>query len=257
MGFVGTFSMGVFELMNRMWWGIAFGILAMAMLSKVPREFVMSVLGTGGGFSGLLRAAGAGLMLDLCNHGILMVGAKLYERGASLGQLFAFLIASPWNSFSLTLILFALIGLPWTLAFIGLSMVVALVTGMVVEIMTKRGRIPANPNAVDLPADFRFFPEAKRRLAETKFGGAFFWGALKTGVVESKMILRWILFGAVLTALLRALVPDDAFATWFGPTLAGLFLTLLATTVLEVCSEGSSPIAADLLAGKQSFPFAA
>jgi uncharacterized membrane protein YraQ (UPF0718 family) len=61
------------------------------------------------------------------------------------------------------------------------------------------------------------------------------------------MVLRWVMFGFVLTALIRAFVPDAAFQQYFGPTLAGLFLTLLATTVIEVCSEGSSPIAADLL----------
>jgi hypothetical protein len=61
------------------------------------------------------------------------------------------------------------------------------------------------------------------------------------------MVLRWILFGFVLTALIRALVPEASFADWFGPTIAGLFLTLLATTLIEVCSEGSSPIAADIL----------
>ncbi len=246
-GFWHVFTMGVFELMNRMWWGLLAGILAMALLSKVPREFVMSLLGTGRGFSGLLRATTAGLCLDLCNHGILMVGAKLYERGASLGQVLAFLIASPWNSFSLTLILFALIGAPWTLAFIGLSFVVALLTGLLVERLTTLGKLPPNPNATSLPQDFRFFPEAKRRLQETSFDWHFFATALKTGVVDSRMILRWILFGAVLTAFIRAIMPDDVFAAWFGPTMAGLFLTLAATTVMEVCSEGSSPIAADLL----------
>ena len=61
------------------------------------------------------------------------------------------------------------------------------------------------------------------------------------------MVLRWIFFGFVLTGVIRAFVPLDVFQQFFGPTLAGLFLTLLATTVLEVCSEGSSPIAADLL----------
>jgi uncharacterized membrane protein YraQ (UPF0718 family) len=61
------------------------------------------------------------------------------------------------------------------------------------------------------------------------------------------MVLRWVLFGFVLTALIRALVPDASFQQYFGPTVLGLFLTLAATTVLEVCSEGSSPIAADLL----------
>lgn len=183
--FLQKYTMGVFELMNRMWWGLAAGILAMAVLSKVPREFVMSILGSGGGFSGLLRATGAGLMLDLCNHGILMVGAKFYERGASLGQVIAFLIASPWNSLSLTLILFALIGVPWTLAFIGLSMLVALVTGMVVESLVRQGRLPSNPNSKELPEGFRFFPEAKRRFQSTRFDKTFLWSALKTGLIES------------------------------------------------------------------------
>jgi uncharacterized membrane protein YraQ (UPF0718 family) len=61
------------------------------------------------------------------------------------------------------------------------------------------------------------------------------------------MVLRWILFGFVLTGAIRAFVPEASFQQYFGPTIAGLFLTLLATTLLEVCSEGSSPIAADLL----------
>ncbi len=63
----------------------------------------------------------------------------------------------------------------------------------------------------------------------------------------SRMVLRWILFGFVLTGAIRAFVPELAFQQYFGPTTAGLLLTLLATTLLEVCSEGSSPIAADLL----------
>ena len=33
---------------------------------------------------------------------------------------------------------------------------------------------------------------------------------------------------------------------WFGASVSGLFLTLLAATLIEVCSEGSTPIAADL-----------
>ena len=36
-------------------------------------------------------------------------------------------------------------------------------------------------------------------------------------------------------------------ASWFGPTVSGLLLTLVAATIIEVCSEGSSPIAADLV----------
>ena len=108
---------------TRMWWGILLGIVAVGVIGMIPRQFITAILGPGGRFSGILRACGAGLLLDLCNHGILLVATKLYERGASLGQVFAFLIASPWNSLSTTLILISLIGLKWTLTIVLLSAV--------------------------------------------------------------------------------------------------------------------------------------
>ena len=46
---------------------------------------------------------------------------------------------------------------------------------------------------------------------------------------------------------MRAVFTPEQFGTWFGPRVAGLLLTLAATTVIEACSEGSSPIAADLV----------
>jgi uncharacterized membrane protein YraQ (UPF0718 family) len=61
------------------------------------------------------------------------------------------------------------------------------------------------------------------------------------------MVFRWLLFGIVLAVLIRAAVPLDLYQNYFGPTVAGLMLTLLAATIIEVCSEGSTPIAADLL----------
>jgi uncharacterized membrane protein YraQ (UPF0718 family) len=60
-------------------------------------------------------------------------------------------------------------------------------------------------------------------------------------------VLRWILFGVLLAGLIRTLLDANSFQTYFGPTLMGLGLTLIAATVIEVCSEGSTPIAADIL----------
>ena len=67
------------------------------------------------------------------------------------------------------------------------------------------------------------------------------------GVKGARMVIRWIMFGVVLVALIRAFVPAEIFDQWFGASVAGLFLTLAAATIIEVCSEGSTPIAADLL----------
>lgn len=236
----------VYEFMNRMWWGLAVGILMVALLVRVPREFVMALLGNHRGMGRLLRATLAGVLLDLCSHGILMVASQLYRKGASPGQVMAFLIASPWNSLSLTFILFALIGVWWTLGLILLSALIALVTGVIFDALVERRVLPANPNHLDLPEDFRFWPEARAALAATHFDSLLVFGMLKDGLSESRMVLRWILFGVLLAAVIRAVMSEDMFSTWFGPSVTGLALTLLAATIIEVCSEGSVPIAADL-----------
>jgi uncharacterized protein len=242
-----VFGHACYEMATRAWWGILFGIVAVAVIGRFPRELVAAILGRGGSVSGLFRAVGAGVLLDLCNHGILMVGMGLYQRGASLGQTIAFLIASPWNSLSLTLILAALIGWKWVLLFIVLSMVVALITGWIADRLVDAGKIPRNPNAVTLPTGYRIGPSIAGLFRSLKPGRENYLHLAREGMVGSKMVLRWIFFGFVLTGAVRAFVPEAAFQHLFGPTTAGLFLTLLATTMLEVCSEGSSPIAADLL----------
>ena len=104
-GWMDIYTHSIHEFVNATWWGVLLGIFFLALLARVPREFVMSVLGNKKGAGGITRAMLAGVLLDLCSHGILMVGTKLYQRGASIGQVMAFLIASPWNSISLTFIL--------------------------------------------------------------------------------------------------------------------------------------------------------
>lgn len=242
-----TFTESVYDLMNRMWWGLALGIFFVGVLSKVPREFVMGVIGRAGSFGGICRATLAGLMLDLCSHGILLVGMKLYERGASLGQVMAFLIASPWNSISLTVILIALIGWGWTLLFILGSLVIALLSGFIFDRLVRRQVLPANPNDCELPADFHFWRDARARLKTARYNRALLEEMVRSGLHESRMILRWILFGVVLASAIRTFMDPETFATYFGPSLAGLGITLAVATVLEVCSEGSAPIAADIL----------
>ena len=246
-GAVAGLSASVVELVHRMWWGVALAVVFIGLLGKVPREFVMAALGAQGGLRGLLRATLYGLLLDLCNHGVLMVGARLYERGVGGGQVVAFLVASPWNSLSLTLILIALIGLPLTLLFTLLSFVVAIVAGLAYERLTARGLLPANPNRVEPPQDFDFWPAARAGLRACSFDRAFFADALVDGVKESRMVMRWLLFGIVLASLVRAFMDGEVFAAWFGPTLLGLGMTIVAATIIEVCSEGSAPIAADLV----------
>ena len=242
-----TFSGGIFELFNKMWWGIAIGIVFVGILARIPREMVMAVLGRERGTRSLFRATLAGVFLDLCSHGILAVGMKLYERGASIGQVIAFLLASPWNSFSLTLILFGLIGVSWTLLFIFLSLVIGIVTGSIFDRLVERGQLPDNPWQEQLSDETPLLEQWRAYRQTLQFSLQGTLGILRDGFAGSRVVIRWSLFGLVLAGLIRAFVPEEAFATWFGATMGGLWLTLLATTIIEVCSEGSTPIAADLM----------
>jgi hypothetical protein len=243
----GHFTHAIQDMMNLMWWGILVGMVAVGLIDRVPREFVIGIIGRDQGAKSLARAVLAGFFLDLCNHGVLMVGAKLYERGASLGQVFAFLIASPWNSLSLTIIIGLMMGWGWMLVFIGASLVIALVTGLIVEALERAGKVKPNANRVELPEDFHVWREAKAGLKATRYDAAFAKDVARRSVTASRMVLRWLFFGVVLAALIQVTVPTEVFATWFGATFLGLLTTLLAATIIEVCSEGSVPIAADLM----------
>lgn len=239
-------TLAIRELMDSMWLGLALGMFFVGLLGRVPREFITSALGRGHTFTGILRATFAGVFLDLCSHGILLVAMRLYQRGASLGQVMAFLIASPWNSLSLTVILIALIGWQWTLLFIVFSMLIGIISGLLFDRLVSQSVLPANPNTIEL-TNFDFKSEAKRRWSNTDFSRKWFTSMAWEGIKDSRMIVRWLLLGVLLAAAIRTFVPLDSFQTYFGATLAGLGMTLVIATILEICSEGSTPIAADLV----------
>ena len=246
--YLSVFSETVTDILKTVWWGMLLGIIAVGLMNHIPRDFFNAVLGRGDTLGGLFRAALAGLLLDLCSHGILMIGAKLYERGASLAQVMTFLIASPWNSLTLTLILIALIGLKWTLVFIAASAVVAIVSGCIFMLLVRAGLLPDNPHTLpDNGESFDLKAEAAKRLKGFRPDRAFVKNVIGYGWKEGKMLLRWLFLGIIIAALIRSFVPADLMIEYFGPSLIGLLLTLLATTIIEVCSEGSTPIGAELV----------
>lgn len=241
------FAHSVAGFVSLMWPGMLIGMLMVGIMSRIPRGVYLSVLGKGGTLGGIFRAMFAGVLLDVCSHGILLVGMKLYERGASLGQVMAFLIASPWNSFSLLFIMVSLIGLSWTLTFLVASMVIAVISGCIFDALVKRGVLPANPHSADLPESGSLAEGLREALANLKPGKGVFLGIVRDGFLETRMVMRWVLFGIVLGGLFQTFVSTENLQHFFGPTLFGMLFTAIASAIIEVCSEGATPIAADLL----------
>ena len=243
------FAHAAIQLLLTMWWGVALGIIIIGLMSKISRNYFTAMMGRSDRFSGLVRAVFGGLFLDLCCHGILLIAAKLYERGVSLAQVVTFLVASPWNSFSLTLVLVSLIGLKWTLLYIFGSMVIALSTGFILQKLTRAGYLPENPNAPDQQQNLNLRHETKLLFKSIRFSKSGTLDVLKTGLKEGQMVIKWLLFGTIIAASLRTFVSPEVFQEWLGPNVLGLFITLIIATIIEVCSEGSAPIASEIVTG--------
>jgi uncharacterized protein len=240
------FNQSIYTFSNQIFIGVVLGIVAVGLLNQVPRDFIMRFLGRERGFKGLIKATLAGLMLDLCSHGILLVGLKLYERGASLGQTVAFLVASPWNSLSLTIILYNLVGAFWTSAFILFSLAIALTSGSIFDLLVNKKLLPKNPNR-----RFNILEEDNQKFSFKELFRSFksrnIFEIFKSGALDSIMIIKWLFLGVILASLLRTFLDPAQYQSYFGSHIGGVFNTLVFATVFETCSEGSTPVAADIL----------
>lgn len=211
----------------------------------VPRELISRLL-AGARRRTILRAVSLGFLMSVCSHGILAIAIELHKKGASNAAVVAFLLASPWANVPLTLLLLAFFGLK-AFYFIFGAIGIAITTGLVFQILERRGWIEANPHTVARSAGSSVWSDIERRwkeissspigLAQKVFGGAFALG---------DMVLGWILVGVLAAGAAGTFVPHGFFDRYMGPDAIGLLVTLASATVIEVCSEGTSPLALEI-----------
>ncbi|NTV29840.1 MAG: hypothetical protein HGA80_07155 [Candidatus Omnitrophica bacterium] len=228
-------------------WPLALGLVIGGIVDYyIPREYVSLVL-AGRRKRSIVYAVMWGFLMTLCSHGILALAVQLYKKGASPASVVAFLLASPWANFPLTLLLVGFFG-PARAAYIILSAILtALFTGWIFQILERRGLIESNPHTVEVDADFDLAQDIRRRAAEYRFDLARDLKGVARGVKElAGMSLWWIMIGMSMAAAAGAYIPQQFFHRFMGKTLLGMLVTLGLATVIETCSEGSSPLAFEI-----------
>jgi len=110
--------------------------------------------------------------------------------------------------------------------------------------------IEKNENTITLGKDFSIIKDLKKRLKEYRFSTQSLILDIK-GVVSgmtslSNMVLWWILIGVGIASFAGAYIPSHIFHNYMGPSLTGMLVTLFVATVIEVCSEGSAPMAFEI-----------
>jgi uncharacterized membrane protein YraQ (UPF0718 family) len=130
------------------------------------------------------------------------------------------------------------------------ALIIAVITGFIYQVLEAKGLIENNKNFKETQKEFSIFKDLKERFKSYRITydqiKQDIKGVFSGSVSLANMVLWWILIGMALASLAAAYIPQSIFQDYMGPTVLGLFVTLVVATILEVCSEGTAPLAFEI-----------
>lgn len=215
----------------------------------LPREWVVKAMGKARGWRGVLNAVLIGVPLPICSCGVLPLTAALRKAGAGKGASAGFLISTPQTGLDSILATYGVLGPVFAVARPLAAFATGLVGGVCVDLVSGEDPLPSEETPhhccchchgsakKDEPAATEP-PKAPLvvRVLQKAYGELF------------GEIVRPLVVGLLVAAVLTVLVPADFFATAFGGSdwLAMPAMVLLGFP-MYVCSTAAIPIAASLL----------
>lgn len=249
----GEFVDNFIDYVALIWWAILIGFFIGGIIDYfIPREYIKKYLSRHRKRT-ILYSIVFGFFMSACSHGILAIAIELYKKGANTSSVVAFLLAAPWANLPITVLLFGFFGIQALLIVIS-ALIIATTTGLIFQILERKGMVECMHCKMgeDKPIleDFSIIKDVKRRIKEYEFTRKnvkhAFVGTMQGSWALTKMVMWWLVIGMLMAAVVRTVVSHDLFIQYMGPTLFGLIVTLFFATIIEVCSEGSSPLAFEI-----------
>lgn len=247
--FLNPLTFAFLDYLGLIWWALLIGFLLGGVIDHfIPDTYVRRYL-TVHRKRSVLYSVVLGFLMSACSHGILAIAIELYKKGASTSSVIAFLLASPWANLPITILLFGFFGLN-ALYIVISAVIIAVITGLIYQVLDRRGWVECKYCDIKVDEKFSVQEDVKRRVRNYKITKENlekdFKGVMKGSWSLSRMVLWWIVIGMFMASFARAFIPHEWFMLYLGPTLIGLAVTLILATVIEVCSEGSSPLAFEI-----------
>ena len=247
--FLEPFRRGFLMYLKTIWWAVALGLFLGGLIDYyIPKEYISKILARKRP-STIFNAVFLGFLMSACSHGILALSIQLHKKGASNPAVVSFLLASPWANLTITIMLIGFFGLKGLFIIIA-AILVALNTGFVFMLLEKKGLIEKNKNIVEVAEGFSILGDLQNRIKNYKLSSKTvindFRGIIAGVLSLSDMVLWWIILGMLIASFAGAYIPVHFFHKFMGPTILGLVVTLALATIIEVCSEGSSPLAFEI-----------
>jgi len=201
-----------------------------------------------------------GLVFPMCECGIVPVMRRLLRKGLPLGTCVAYMMAGPIINVVVigsTIVAFTFHGtaLPMTLFRVGMGFVVAVVTGMLVEmqyrkygndLLTPVSRPQKNqaPATVDELATPDVHP-AEMRAGERRPFFQRLSNVSETALHDFKDIMVFLMLGALLAATAKRYITEDTIRDFSNSEPALAILAMMGLAVLMcLCSEADAFVAA-------------
>jgi hypothetical protein len=246
--FLNDFWIAFYEYLALIWWAIVLGFLIGGVIDYlVPSTYISKFLSRPEkrtiGWAVLL-----GFLMSACSHGILAISMEFYKKGASVPAVIAFLLASPWANLPITILLFGFFGLNAALIIVS-AIVIAVATGLVYQALDRKGWVERTMHTAHVSPDFSVKADMKKRwkaYVRDRDNADVLKGIAGGSWALVKMVMWWILIGMIAASFARTFITPELFHAYLGPTVLGLFITLLIATIIEVCSEGSAPVAFEI-----------
>jgi uncharacterized membrane protein YraQ (UPF0718 family)/YHS domain-containing protein len=246
---LGPWRKAFLDYLAKIWWAVLLGLFLGGIIDYyIPREYISKILARKKPVT-IFNAVFLGFLMSACSHGILALSMQIHKKGASNPAVVAFLLASPWANFTITVMLISLFGLKGLFIILS-ALIVAINTGFIFMFLEKKGLIEKNKNIIEVAEKFSIFHDIRIRARKYKFGLdtviADLKGIIQGALALSDMVLWWVILGILLASVAGAYIPVHFLHKFMGPTLLGLLVTLALATIIEVCSEGSSPLAFEI-----------
>jgi len=251
---------------------LAIGFLLSGLIHEfVPASWVERHLG-GRGVKPVLYSTLIGTILPICCFGSLPVAVSLHRKGARLGPVLAFLVATPATSITALLVTYGLLGLEFTVFIFFAVIAMGLVMGLVGNFITVRPKAstPQEQQAVD-PVCGMNVEVGKAATAE--YGGETYYfccphcqqafehspeeymgGGSRQVAHRVKHVFRYafvdmvkeigpeLLLGLALAALVAAVAPVGEFVGAHFAGGLGYLFSLGFGLIMYICSTASVPL---------------
>ncbi len=208
----------------------------------IPEDAVLKYLGTGG-FKPVLYSTIIGTFLPVCCWGSLPIAVSFYKKGAKLGPILAFLVATPATSISALLVAYSVLGLGFAVYIFFAVIIMGVTIGVIGNMIKYTPKPIGTITCPHCELDPKHEKLHKKKTLREKCVSA-----LKYAYIDlPKEIGLELLIGLILAAAVAAYMPIGYLIKTYLSGWLGYIFSVVFGLLMYICSTASVPLIDSLM----------